>query len=67
MHVAFVSCYAFAKPGHVLQLALPTLRKNKETRLDTIEMKGLREIMRVSWTARTNEWVLSKAGLNRVS
>ena len=42
-----------------------TLRKNKETRLDTIEMKGLREIMRVSWTAKRNEWVLSKAGLKR--
>jgi len=24
-------------------------------------MKGLRKILRVSWTAKTNEWVLSKA------
>ena len=29
-------------------------------------MKGLRKILRVSWTAkRTNEWVLNKAGVNR--
>jgi len=42
------------------------LRKNEETRLDTFEMKGLRKILRVSWTAKkTNEWVLNKAGVNR--
>ena len=29
-------------------------------------MKGLRKILRVSWTARkTNEWVLNKAGVKR--
>jgi len=29
-------------------------------------MKGLRKIMRVSWTAKkTNEWVLNKAGVKR--
>ena len=29
-------------------------------------MKGLRKILRVSWTAKkTNEWVLNKAGVNR--
>ena len=39
-----------------------TLRKNEETRLDAFEMKGLRKILRVSWTAKTrNEWVLNKA------
>jgi len=28
------------------------------------EMKGLRKILRVSWTAKkTNEWVLNKAGV----
>jgi len=27
-------------------------RKNKETRLDAFEMKGLRKILRVSWTAK---------------
>ena len=43
-----------------------TLRKNEETRLDAFEMKGLRKIMRVSWTAKkTNEWVLNKAGVKR--
>ena len=39
-----------------------TLRRNKETCLDAFEMKGLRKVLRVSWTAKkTNEWVLNKA------
>jgi len=39
-----------------------TLRKNGETLLDAVEMKGLRKIPRVLWTAtKTNEWVLNKA------
>jgi len=46
-----------------------TLRKNEETRLkslDAFEMKGLRKILQVSWTAKkTNEWVLNKAGVKR--
>ena len=43
-----------------------TLRKNEEARLDAFEMKVLRKIMRVSWTAKkTNEWVLNKAGVKR--
>ena len=43
-----------------------TLRKNEETCLDAFEMKGLRKILRVSWTAKkTNEWVLNKAGVKR--
>ena len=43
-----------------------TLRKNEETRLDAFEMKGLRNIMRVSWAAKkTSEWVLNKAGTKR--
>jgi len=30
-------------------------------RLDAFEMKGLRKILRVSWTAKkTNDWVLNK-------
>ena len=33
-----------------------TLGKSEETRLDAFEMKGLRKILRVSWTAKkTNE------------
>jgi len=41
-----------------------TLGKNEETRLDVFEMKGLRKILRVWWTAKkTNEWVLNKAGV----
>ena len=43
-----------------------TLRKNEETRLEAFETKGLRKILRVSWTAKkTNEWVLNKAGVKR--
>jgi len=43
-----------------------TLRKNEETRLDAFEMKGLRKILRVSWTGKkTNEWVLNTAGVKR--
>ena len=43
-----------------------TLRKNEETRLDVIEMKGVRKIPRVSWTAKkTNEWVLNKARVKK--
>ena len=43
-----------------------TLIKNEETPLDAFEMKGLRRMLRVSWTAKkTNEWVLNKAGVKR--
>jgi len=43
-----------------------TLRKNEETHLDAFEIKGLREILRVSWTTKkTNELVLTKAGLKK--
>jgi len=40
--------------------------KNEETRLDAFEMKGLRKVLRVSWTAKkTNELVLNKAVVKR--
>ena len=43
-----------------------TLRKNAEARLDAFEMKGLRKIPRVSWTAKkTNQWVLNKTGVKK--
>jgi len=43
-----------------------TLSKNEETRLEAFEMKGLRNILRVSWTTKkTNEWVPNKAGVKR--
>jgi len=43
-----------------------TLRKNEETHVDALEMKGLRKILWVSWSAKkTNEWVLNKAGVKR--
>ena len=36
------------------------------TRLEAFETKGLRKILRVSWTAKkTNECVLNKAGVKR--
>jgi len=42
------------------------LRKNEETRLDALEIKWLRKILRVSWTAKkTNELVLNNAWVNR--
>jgi len=31
---------------------LSLLRKNEETRLEAFEMKGLRKILRVSWTTK---------------
>jgi len=38
-----------------------TLRKNEERCLDAFEMRGLRKIQLVSWTAKkANEWVLNK-------
>jgi len=42
-----------------------TLRKNDEIRLEAFVMKRLRKVLRVSWTAKTNEWVLNKAGVKR--
>jgi len=43
-----------------------TLGRNEGKRLEAFEMKGLRKILRVSWTAKkTNEWVLNKAGVKR--
>ena len=43
-----------------------TLRKNEETHLGAFEMKALRRILRVSWTAKqTNKWDLNKAAVKR--
>jgi len=43
-----------------------TLRKNEEIRLGAFEMKGLRKILQVLWTAKkTNEWILNKAGVRK--
>ena len=37
-----------------------------QSRLDAFQMKGLRKILRVSWTTKkTNEWVLNKAGVKK--
>ena len=42
------------------------MKKYEEYRLDAFEMKGLRQILRVSWLQKkTYEWVLQKAGVNR--
>ena len=57
----------------IISVSDPSLSPSKikktncvETRLDAFEMKGLRTILRVSWTAKkTNEWVLNKAGVKR--
>jgi len=38
-----------------------TIIKNEERRLDAFEMKGLKKILRVSWTAKkTNDGFLTK-------
>jgi len=59
-------CQALVWPVETYGCESWTLRKNEETRLDAFEMKGLRKILRVSWTAKkTNEWVLKKAGVKR--
>ena len=43
-----------------------TAVKAEQLRLDAFEMKGPRQILRVSWTAKkTNEWVLNKAGVKK--
>lgn len=43
-----------------------TLKKTDEARINAFEMKCLRQVLRVSWTARkTNEWVLKTAGVER--
>ena len=43
-----------------------TLKKVDERKLEAFEMKGLRMILRVSWTSkRTNDWVSDKAGVDR--
>jgi len=39
----------------------------KHSEKNAFEMKGLRKILRVSWTAKkTNEWVLNKAGVKSI-
>ena len=59
-------CRASVACSHVYSCESWTLRKNEETRLEAFEMKGLRKILRISWTAKkTNEWVLNKAGVKR--
>ena len=43
-----------------------TLRAGDEKRIQAFEMRGLCQILRVSWTAkRTNDWVLEKAEVSR--
>jgi len=43
-----------------------TLRTADEKRIQAFEMRGLRQILRVPWTAkRTNDWVLDKAEVSR--
>ena len=43
-----------------------TLKKDDEARINAFEMRCLRQVLRVSWTAKnTNEWVLKTAGVER--
>ena len=42
------------------------MKRSDENRLLAFEMKALRQILRVSWTAKkTNTWVLEQAGVKR--
>ena len=44
----------------------PNYHRSEHSLHYVIEMKGLRKILRVSWTAKkTNEWVFNKAGVKR--
>jgi len=60
MRISFSSAsYVPVKAGHSGRMKKHVLRP--------LIMKGLRKIMRVSWTAKkTNEWVLNKAGVTRM-
>jgi len=47
-----------------------TLRKNEETRLDAFEIKGLRKILQILWTAKKTRdykrvWVFNETGVKR--
>jgi len=42
------------------------MKRSDENRLEAFEMRALRQILRVSWTAKkTNSSVLEQAGVNR--
>ena len=44
-----------------------TIRKPDEAKINAFVMKCLRQVLRVSWTAKkTNEWVLNTAGVERI-
>ena len=43
-----------------------TMNKFDESQIEAFEVKGLSQILQVSWTTRkTNEWILEKAGAKR--
>jgi len=59
-HTIFSTCCLWPHRGWSLSSL------NEETRLGVFEMKVLRKILQVSWTAKkTNEWVRNKAGVKR--
>ena len=42
------------------------IRKPDEAKINAFEIKCLRQVLRVSWTAKkTNKWVLNTAGVER--
>jgi len=48
--------------GHLEKMGL----EKNDKRLNTFEMKRLRKILRVLWTAKiTNKWVINKAGVRK--
>ena len=60
---------SLGRPFHTFAPATGKVRppeRMKKHVFDAFEMKGLRRMLRVSWTAKkTNDWVLNKAGVKR--
>src|ERR1043165_1278327 len=56
---------AFIWPGATYGCEGWTIKKSDEKRINGFEMRGLRQILRVSWAARTNELALEQIGIER--
>ena len=57
---------AFVWPVAMYGCETWTFKKDDEKRISAFEMKCFRQVLRVSWTAKTtNEWVLETAVVSR--
>ena len=62
----FVNCHLYLPRGTDILDWNVEMRPCSVPKCTVFEMKGLINILRVSWTAKkTNEWVLNKAGVKR--